>query len=97
MIEHSDIVLMLYDVLKNYKDTCINCFYTEIIRQYIEYWEQDSKFIDGYSDIVEVIIDNKKQYIYMWDVCEKLKKEFPEKYKLLRKEEKEIVDSIYNL
>lgn len=97
MIEHSDIILMLYDVLKNYEDTCINCFYTEIIRQYIEYWEKDSKFIDGYSDIVEVIIDNKKQYIYMWDVCEKLKKEFPEKYKLLSKEEKEIVDSIYNL
>lgn len=97
IIEHSDIILMLYDILNNYKKTCINEFVAEIIRQYIEYWEQYSKFTGGgYSDIVEVIIDNQKQYINMWSVCEKLKKDFLEDYKLLCKEEKEIVDKIYN-
>ena len=95
MIEYSDIILMLYDILYNYKKTCINDFVAEIIRQYIEYWERYSKFTGGgYSDIVEVVIDNKKQYINIWSVCEKLKNKYKDKYQLLSKEEKDTVDKI---
>ena len=56
--EHSDIILLLYKTVENTSDSLIK----EIIKQYINYWE-DNKF-GGYTKI----IDGR----FSWDICNSL-------------------------
>lgn len=47
----------------------------EILREYVQYWEFYAKFVEGYSKIVPTKIkDSEAQYVYMWNVCNKIKK-----------------------
>lgn len=44
-----------------------------ILKQYIEYWESKCKFVNGYSKILDCVINGKNYGIYFCDICNKYK------------------------
>lgn len=58
VVEHSDIILMLNNILQSYPE----CYIKDMLLQYIHYWEYNEKI--GYTPIIDGI--------YVWDACNKL-------------------------